>query len=76
MVVVGLVLASVGAANVAAKPKFNPNDNPCDNYKGGDTPNAGPGSHKGCPGSDAGLAPFLILAPLGLRGKSLAQYLD
>ncbi len=81
--VVGTVLASVGTTAVVAdkktgQPKHNPQSNHCQNYKGGDEPHAGPGSGPNCPGSKKGgaLTPFLILAPMGLRAKSLESLVN
>jgi hypothetical protein len=79
VLVVGTVLVSVGTtAVVADKPKHSPQSNHCQNYKGGDEPHAGPNSGPNCPGSQKGgsMMPFLILAPLGLKGRSLESLLD
>lgn len=76
LVIVTTVLASIGAGQVAADPpNFKGNDQPCQNEQPRD-------SNKNCPQKHGqkvhhgSLAPLLILAPLGLRGKSLESLLD
>ncbi len=74
LLIAGMIVASVGATQVAAdKPKFTGGDNPCKNSnQGAHHPNCPAGKHH----THGNLAPFLLLAPLSLQGRSLESLLD